>query len=222
MRNRFDRELVRLNNELIEMGSMIEKSIETAVKAMVNQDVELANRVIESDDEIDQQERQIEDLCLKLLLQQQPVAKDLRLISSALKMVTDMERIGDQAADIGEITIKLASQPYIKKLEHINQMASETMLMLIRSIEAYVEKDMDKARKVIAYDDVVDDLFEKVRDDLIAMIQADSANGEQAADLLMVAKYFERIGDHATNIAEWVIFALDTKGGFDENASEHL
>ena len=222
MRNRFDRELVRLNNELIEMGSMIEKSIETAVKAMVNQDVELANRVIESDDEIDQQERQIEDLCLKLLLQQQPVAKDLRLISSALKMVTDMERIGDQAADIGEITIKLANQPYIKKLEHINQMASETMLMLIRSIEAYVEKDMDKARKVIAYDDVVDDLFEKVRDDLIAMIQADSANGEQAADLLMVAKYFERIGDHATNIAEWVIFALDTKGGFDENASEHL
>ena len=222
MRNRFDRELVRLNNELIEMGSMIEKSIETAVKAMVNQDVELANRVIESDDEIDQQERQIEDLCLKLLLQQQPVAKDLRLISSALKMVTDMERIGDQAADIGEITIKLANQSYIKKLEHINQMASETMLMLIRSIEAYVEKDMDKARKVIAYDDVVDDLFEKVRDDLIAMIQADSANGEQAADLLMVAKYFERIGDHATNIAEWVIFALDTKGGFDENASEHL
>ena len=222
MRNRFDRELVRLNNELIEMGSMIEKSIETAVKAMVNQDVELANRVIESDDEIDQQERQIEDLCLKLLLQQQPVAKDLRLISSALKMVTDMERIGDQAADIGEITIKLSNQSYIKKLEHINQMASETMLMLIRSIEAYVEKDMDKARKVIAYDDVVDDLFEKVRDDLIAMIQADSANGEQAADLLMVAKYFERIGDHATNIAEWVIFALDTKGGFDENASEHL
>ena len=145
-----------------------------------------------------------------------------RAITAALKMVTDMERIGDQAADIGEITIKLASQSYIKKLEHINQMASETMLMLIRSIEAYVEKDMDKARKVIAYDDVVDDLFEKVRDDLIAMIQADSANGEQAADLLMVAKYFERIGDHATNIAEWVIFALDTKGGFDENASEHL
>ena len=156
------------------------------------------------------------------LIQQQPVAKDLRTITAALKIVTDMERIGDQAADIGEITIKLANQPYIKKLEHINQMASETMLMLIRSIEAYVEKDMDKARKVIAYDDVVDDLFEKVRDDLIAMIQADSANGEQAADLLMVAKYFERIGDHATNIAEWVIFALDTKGGFDENASEHL
>ena len=119
MRNRFDRELVRLNNELIEMGSMIEKSIETAVKAMVNQDVELANRVIESDDEIDQQERQIEDLCLKLLLQQQPVAKDLRLISSALKMVTDMERIGDHATDISEITIALADKSYIKKLEHL-------------------------------------------------------------------------------------------------------
>ena len=128
-------------------------------------------------------------------------------------MVTDMERIGDQAADIGEITIKLANQPYIKKLEHINQMASETMLMLIRSIEAYVEKDMDKARKVIAYDDVVDAFKSGT---------VDAVNGEQAADLLMVAKYFERIGDHATNIAEWVIFALDTKGGFDENASEHL
>ena len=222
MRNRFDRQLVQLNNELIEMGGMIEKAISDTVKALVNQDIELASNVIEYDEEIDHQEREIEQLCLKLLLQQQPVAKDLRTITAALKMVTDMERIGDQAADIGEITIKLSNQSYIKKLEHINQMASETMLMLIRSIEAYVEKDMDKARKVIAYDDVVDDLFEKVRDDLIAMIQADSANGEQAADLLMVAKYFERIGDHATNIAEWVIFALDTKGGFDENASEHL
>lgn len=174
------------------------------------------------DEEIDREQKTIENICFNLLIQQQPVAKDLRTITAALKMVTDMERIGDQAADIGEITIKLSNQSYIKKLEHINQMASETMLMLIRSIEAYVEKDMDKARKVIAYDDVVDDLFEKVRDDLIAMIQVDSANGEQAADLLMVAKYFERIGDHATNIAEWVIFALDTKGGFDENASEHL
>jgi len=222
MRNRFDRQLEQLNNELINMGSLIEEAIEMAITALMKQDAKKAKEIVDFDEEIDEKEREIESLCLKLLLQQQPVAKDLRQISAALKMITDMERIGDQAADIGEITIKLSNQSYIKKLEHINQMASETMLMLIRSIEAYVEKDMDKARKVIAYDDVVDDLFEKVRDDLIAMIQADSANGEQAADLLMVAKYFERIGDHATNIAEWVIFALDTKGGFDENASEHL
>ena len=215
MRSKFDEQLDRLNKEMMKMGSAIEDSIRKAVDALVKQDAELAKKVMLQDEEIDREQKTIENICFNLLIQQQPVAKDLRTITAALKMVTDMERIGDQAADIGEITIKLSNQ-------HINQMASETMLMLIRSIEAYVEKDMDKARKVIAYDDVVDDLFEKVRDDLIAMIQADSANGEQAADLLMVAKYFERIGDHATNIAEWVIFALDTKGGFDENASEHL
>ena len=208
MRNRFDRELVRLNNELIEMGSMIEKSIETAVKAMVNQDVELANWVIESDDEIDQQERQIEDLCLKLLLQQQPVAKDLRLISSALKMVTDMERIGDHATDISEITIALADKSYIKKLEHIQQMAKETIVMLVSSIEAYVNADEKKAKSVIEHDDVVDDLFDKVKNELITMIHENSDDGEQACDLLMVAKYLERIGDHATNISEWVLFSI--------------
>ena len=191
MRSKFDEQLDRLNKEMMKMGSAIEDSIRKAVDALVKQDAELAKKVMIQDEEIDREQKTIESICFNLLIQQQPVAKDLRTITAALKMVTDMERIGDQAADIG-------------------------------SIEAYVEKDMDKARKVIAYDDVVDDLFEKVRDDLIAMIQADSANGEQAADLLMVAKYFERIGDHATNIAEWVIFALDTKGGFDENASEHL
>ena len=208
MRNRFHRELVRLNNELIEMGSMIEKSIETAVKAMVNQDVELANRVIESDDEIDQQERQIEDLCLKLLLQQQPVAKDLRLISSALKMVTDMERIGDHATDISEITIALADKSYIKKLEHIQQMAKETMIMLVKRIEAFVNKDIEEADSVIKRDDVVDDLFSKVKTELVQMIHENVDVGEQATDLLMVAKYLERIGDHATNISEWVIFSI--------------
>ena len=222
MRSKFDEQLRLLNQEMMYMGTMIEDSIQKAIEALIDQNAELAKKIMNSDNDVDHEQKKIENICFNLLIQQQPVAKDLRTITAALKMVTDMERIGDQAADIGEITIKLANQPYIKKLEHINQMASETMLMLIRSIEAYVEKDMDKARKVIAYDDVVDDLFEKVRDDLIAMIQADSANGEQAADLLMVAKYFERIGDHATNIAEWVIFALDTKGGFDENASEHL
>ncbi len=208
MRNRFDRQLSTLNDELIEMGSMIEKSIETAIKALVNQDVDLARNAIEADEEIDRQERIIEDLCLKLLLQQQPVAKDLRLISSALKMITDMERIGDHASDISEITIALADQPYIKKLEHIQQMAKETMIMLVGSIEAFVDKDLEKANEVIKRDDVVDDLFDKVKKELIQMIHENADKGEQAADLLMVAKYMERIGDHATNISEWVIFSI--------------
>ena len=208
MRNRFYRQLSTLNDELIEMGSMIEKSIETAIKALVNQDVDLARHAIEADEEIDRQERIIEDLCLKLLLQQQPVAKDLRLISSALKMITDMERIGDHASDISEITIALADQPYIKKLEHIQQMAKETMIMLVGSIEAFVDKDLEKANEVIKRDDVVDDLFDKVKKELIQMIHENADKGEQAADLLMVAKYMERIGDHATNISEWVIFSI--------------
>ncbi len=208
MRNRFDRQLVQLNNELIEMGGMIEKAISDTVKALVNQDIELASNVIEYDEEIDHQEREIEQLCLKLLLQQQPVAKDLRLISAALKMITDMKRIGDHATDISEITIELSKESYIKKLDHIQQMAKETMVMLVQSVEAFVNKDMDKARTVIVHDDVVDDLFNKVKAELIAMIHEDVNAGEQASDLLMAAKYFERIGDHATNISEWVIFSI--------------
>lgn len=208
MRNRFDRQLVQLNNELIEMGGMIEKAISDTVKALVNQDIELASNVIEYDEEIDHQEREIEQLCLKLLLQQQPVAKDLRLISAALKMITDMERIGDHATDISEITIELSKESYIKKLDHIQQMAKETMVMLVQSVEAFVNKDMDKARTVIVHDDVVDDLFNKVKAELIAMIHEDVNAGEQASDLLLAAKYFERIGDHATNISEWVIFSI--------------
>ena len=208
MRNRFDRQLVQLNNELIEMGGMIEKAISDTVKALVNQDIELASNVIEYDEEIDHQEREIEQLCLKLILQQQQVAKDLRLISAALKMITDMERIGDHATDISEITIELSKESYIKKLDHIQQMAKETMVMLVQSVEAFVNKDMDKARAVIAHDDVVDDLFNKVKAELIAMIHEDVNAGEQASDLLMAAKYFERIGDHATNISEWVIFSI--------------
>ena len=208
MRNRFDRQLVQLNNELIEMGGMIEKAISDTVKALVNQDIELASNVIEYDEEIDHQEREIEQLCLKLLLQQQPVAKDLRLISAALKMITDMERIGDHATDISEITIELSKESYIKKLDHIQQMAKETMVMLVQSVEAFVNKDMDKARTVIVHDDVVDDLFNKVKAELIAMIHEDVNAGEQASDLLMAAKYFERIGDHATNISEWVEWVI--------------
>ena len=208
MRNRFDRQLCQLKDELIEMGELIEKAIEDTIKALVSQNVELANTVINMDDEIDAKEKEIENLCLKLLLQQQPVAKDLRLISSALKMITDMERIGDHATDISEITIELSSQKYIKKLEHIQQMSKETMVMLVKSIEAFVNKDIDKARNVIEQDDIVDNLFITVKRELIGMIHENVDAGEQATDLLMVAKYLERIGDHATNISEWVIFSI--------------
>ena len=215
MRNRFDRQLEELNNELIRMGGLIENAIEMAITAMVNQDKEMANKAILFDNEIDEQEKEIENLCLKLLLQQQPVAKDLRLISSALKMITDMERIGDHAANISEITILMAKDEYIKKLEHIKQMAKETTVMVVKSIEAFVNRNIDIAKDVIKNDDVVDDLFDKVKIELIELIGADKKNGEQAADLLMIAKYFERIGDHATNIAEWVIFSIT--GSHDTN-----
>lgn len=208
MRNRFDRQLEQLNNELINMGSLIEEAIEMAITAMVKQDIVKAKEIMEFDEEIDDKEREIESLCLKLLLQQQPVAKDLRQISAALKMITDMERIGDHAADISEMTILMAKEPYVIDIQDLQKMAKETMIMLVKSIEAYVEKDMEKAKKVIANDDVIDDLFNTVKRELIASIYQKTNNGEQAADLLMVAKYLERIGDHATNIAEWVIFSI--------------
>lgn len=208
MRNRFDRQLEQLNNELIKMGGLIEKAIEMAITGMVNQDAELARSAIEFDNEIDEQEKTIENLCLKLLLQQQPVARDLRLISSALKMITDMERIGDHAADISEITLQLVDREYIKKLEHLKQMAKETTVMVVKSIEAFVNRNIDTAKEVIKNDDVVDNLFDEVKSELIKLISVNTDNGEQAADLLMIAKYFERIGDHATNIAEWVIFSI--------------
>lgn len=213
MRNRFDRQLKRLNDELIEMGSMIERSIEQSLVALVTQDKEKARGVIEFDTEIDRQEREIESLCMKLLLQQQPVARDLRLISSALKMITDMERIGDQSANIAELALMMAEKPYTKELKDISQMGKETSLMVINSIDAFVEKDMEKAQEVLAHDDVVDDLFDAVKAEVIELIHEDMEYGEQAADFLMVAKYFERIGDHATNIAEWVIYSITGEHG---------
>lgn len=208
MRNRFDRQLEQLNNELINMGSLIEEAIEMAITALIQQDKKKAKEIMEFDEGIDEKEREIESLCLKLLLQQQPVARDLRQISAALKMITDMERIGDHAADISEMTIMMADCPYIHNIDHLQTMAKETMVMLVKSIEAYVEKDMEKAKKVIANDDVIDDLFDEIKGELISSIHENANNGEQAMDLLMVAKYLERIGDHATNIAEWVIFSI--------------
>jgi phosphate transport system protein len=208
MRNKFEQQLAKLHDMLIEMGSMIERAINMAIQALVEQDEEMANQAIAFDDDIDRMEKAIEGLCLKLLLQQQPVASDLRLISAALKMITDMERIGDQAADISEITLMLTGVTFIKKLEHIPQMAVTAAKMVTESIDAYVKMDLELANAVIEYDDIVDNLFTTVRNDLIELMKADSANAEQAMDLMMIAKYFERIGDHATNIAEWVVFSI--------------
>lgn len=208
MRNRFERELGFLNDELIEMGNLIESSINAAVVALKEQDVELAKRIIEKDKEIDEKEKDIEKRCLKLILQQQPVAGDLRLISSALKMITDMERIGDQAADICEITIRLAGTPYIKELVHIPQMADVTIKMVKTSIDSFVKKDTELVKEVIKLDDEVDELFNIVKNELIDIVRENLEHKEQVIDLLMVAKYFERIGDHAENIAEWVYYAI--------------
>lgn len=208
MRNRFDRELDALNNELIEMGSMIEEAIGYANEALVSKDVPLAQKAIDYDQEIDEKERVIERHCLRLLLQQQPVATDLRANFHGFE---DDYRHGahcDHAADISEITIRLAPQEYIKKLEHLPKMQQATTHMVNQSIDAYVKRDLDLAHDVIAYDDVVDDLFNEIKEELIHLIRQNAENGEQCIDFLMIAKYFERIGDHAVNIAEWVIFSI--------------
>ena len=208
MRTRFEEQMQLLNNSLVEMGEIVKQSIADANTALINQDIDLAKQIIASDDEVDEKEKEIESLCLKILLQQHPVAQDLRLVSSVMKITTDLERIGDHAADISEITLLLAGKPYIKKLEHIPQMAVATTKMVTESIESFVKRDLELARQVIDYDDVVDDLFVTVKKELIALIKQNADRGDQAIDLMMIAKYFERIGDHAVNVAEWVVFSL--------------
>lgn len=206
MRNRFDEQLELLNVELIRMGALCEDAISGACKVLLGESY-LTEMVYAIDKEIDQKERDIENLCLKLLLQQQPVARDLRLISSALKMISDMERIGDQAADIVEIAAYMKENKLESNI-HIADMAAATIRMVTESIDSFVKKDLKIARKVILSDDVVDRLFDRVKEELIGLIAMDKKNGEFCIDLLMIAKYFERIGDHATNIAEWVEFSI--------------
>ena len=208
MGNWFHDELDALNTHLLEMGSMIEYAIETGVQAMEQRNAELARTIVSYDREIDQKEREIESQCLKLLLRQHPVARDLRFIAAALKMVTDMERVGDQAADISEIVSYIAQEGYIKQLEHIPKMAEKAVHMVKRAVDAFINRDLDLARAVIDMDDEVDGLFDVIKRELIELIHQNSAMGAQALDLLMIAKYFERIGDHAVNIAEWVEFAI--------------
>lgn len=207
MRNRFDEQLEQLNVLLIEMGSRCEQAISSVAIALTDGDLEMAKDVIACDEEIDQMEKQIESLCLKLILHQQPVAKDLRLISAALKMITDMERIGDQAADIAEIAM-IANIPQEAGKVHLADMAAATKTMITESIDSFVKSDLTLARKVMEDDDVVDSLFDKVKEEVTHLISNHPEKGEYAIDLLMVAKYFERIGDHAENIAEWVDFSI--------------
>ncbi len=207
MRSRFDEQLALLNRELIEMGALCEEVIALASKALTDQDAELARRVAPLDEEIDQKERTIESMCLKLLLQQQPVARDLRQISAALKMITDMERIGDQAEDIAEIVTFLDGHT-AENDDLLREMAKAVIKMVTESVDAYVRCDTALAEKVIADDDTVDRYFDDIKRRLIGSIAHDPDDGEYALDVLMIAKYFERIGDHATNIAEWVIFSI--------------
>ncbi len=207
MRSRFDEQLALLNKELLEMGALCEEAISMAARALMEGDENLAVKVGPLDREIDQKERNIETRCLRLLLQQQPVAKDLRQISAALKMITDMERIGDQASDIAEMISYLKEHP-IEETDDIYKMAEATTKMVTDSVDAFVKGDIAIVERVLAEDDVVDDYFDKVKHYLIDWILAHPEDGEYAVDLLMVAKYFERIGDHAENLAEWVDFSI--------------
>ena len=207
MRSKFDEQLALLNKELIEMGALCEEAISSVSGALTSGNKTLAAKIAPLDTEIDQKERDIESMCLKLLLQQQPVARDLRLISAALKMITDMERIGDQAEDIAEI-IRLLENRSFENDETLRKMAGAAITMVTESVDAFVKRDIMLAEKVISDDDIVDRYFDDVKQELIRKIAEDPKDGEYAIDLLIIAKYFERIGDHAVNIANWVIFSV--------------
>lgn len=207
MRLIFDEQLDLLNKELITMGAFCENAIALSAKALTEGNPDLAKTVPDLSAQIDHQEREIETMCLKLLLQRQPVAKDLRIVSSALKMVTDMARIGDQSADIAEI-ITLANIRADDDTQIVHDMSVAVIKMVTDSIDAFVKKDIRMAKAVIEYDDVVDSFFDEVKETLIALLGKPEADGEYAIDLLMIAKYFERIGDHAVNIAKWVLFSI--------------
>ena len=189
------------------MGALCEDAVSSAIEALEKNDIVSADSALDTDAEIDQKERDIERMCMKLLLQQQPVATDLRIVSAALKMITDMERVGDQASDIAEIS-RYIIESGMSINDDIRKMAKETIKMVTDSVDSFVKKDLELARKVIAYDDVVDEWFAKLKSDVIEMIAKDSTNGEYYIDIIMIAKYLERIGDHATNIAEWVEYSI--------------
>ncbi len=210
MRDLYNRQMKKMYALMTEMGALCQDAIGLSVKTLDGEEAdarELAEHVFAIDSEIDAMEREIEGLCTKLLLRQQPVAKDLRRVTAALKMVTDLERIGDQASDIAELSGFIRASG-LENRTHLEQMAEEAIRMVRESVEAFVRLDLNLARAVIAYDDVVDGWFHRIKQELIAIIASDSSRGEECLDILMVAKYLERIGDHATNLAEWVEYAI--------------
>lgn len=218
-RHYFDKELEILHLDLIKMGSLIEESIEDTIVALKKQDMELAKKVFGNDDVIDELERKIEKRCLNLIARQQPLAKDLRTISTALKIITDMERIGDHSADIAEITLRMSEEKYVKPLVDIPKMAELAKVMVNQAIDAYIKQDVELAKIVCDSDDAVDDLFSKIKFELISVMKNDPQAIDQVINFMFIAKYLERIGDHATNIAEWVIFNVT---GEHEHLNAHL
>lgn len=209
MRDKYQEDLEKLNANILKMGKMIEIAIESTVLALMGRDIQQAATVSENDEAIDNMEREIEGLCMKLLLQQQPVATDLRVITAALKMVTDMERIGDHASDIAELVLQIPDCKY-NKMDTITEISTQIINMIHKSIESFINRNYDMAQVVIAQDDIVDNLYHEIKTDLIQKIKK-TDDGEQILDYLLIAKYFERIGDHATNIAKWVVFAITGK-----------
>ena len=208
MREYFDIELANLNNQLIGMGTLVESAIRNAVEIIANNSSELLDKAREQEELINTSERKIQNHCIRLLLHQAPVANDLREVSSALKMITDLERIGDQSIDIAEVSQYIKSRNNVINVTHIDEMATQASKMVTLAIDAFVKKDFELAKKVSKSDDVIDELFDKVKKETVEIIQRDKALGEEAIDLMMIAKYLERIGDHAVNIAEWVAFSI--------------
>lgn len=209
MRDKYQEDLEKLNANILKMGKMIEIAIESSVLALMGRDIQQAATVSENDEAIDNMEREIEGLCMKLLLQQQPVATDLRVITAALKMVTDMERIGDHASDIAELVLQIPDCKY-NKMDTITEISTQIINMIHKSIESFINRNYDMAQVVIAQDDIVDNLYHEIKTDLIQKIKK-TDDGEQILDYLLIARFFERIGDHATNIAKWVVFAITGK-----------
>lgn len=207
-RHSFDQNLEDLHLDLIKMGSLVEESIDNTILALKNQDVELARKIFRNDDIIDDLEKQIERKCMLLIARQQPLAKDLRTISTALKIITDMERIADHSADIAEITIRMSGEKYIKQLIDIPKMAEVAKQMVNKAIDSYVKQDINLALEVCKSDDEVDELFFKLVLELVNIIKNDTSTVEQAVNLMFIVKYLERMGDHATNIGEWVVFNI--------------
>ena len=206
MRERFEQQMEILHTELIELGALCEQAIGRTYEVLLEGNQRAAEEIIKKDQVVDAKEREIEDLCFRIILQQQPVARDLRQVSAALKMITDMERIGDQASDIAELArfIRKGSSQH----SHLNQMATDVVKMISESVDAFIHLDIDRARQVIAYDDVVDDLFNDMKKEMMQAIREQNLDADRVVDYLMMAKYLEKVGDHAVNIAQWAIFRM--------------